>query len=81
MNYYFYIVYSSNKDRYYIGHTNDLDGRLRRHNGNHKGFTGSYNDWELLYSETYEDKSSAYAREREVKSWKSRKRIEDLLKK
>ncbi|MBW3470020.1 GIY-YIG nuclease family protein [Arthrospiribacter ruber] len=77
----FYILYSKCSDRFYIGHTCDiLEERLRRHRSNHKGFTGTQSDWELVYSEPYPDKKSAYAREREVKSWKSRKKILLLFK-
>ncbi len=73
--YYFYIIYSIKIDKYYIGHTSDLGERLRRHNSNHKGFTGSADDWEIVYSENYSTKSEAYSREREVKKLKRR----DLL--
>ena len=79
MVYSFYIIYSKSIDNYYIGHTNDLNGRLRRHNSNHNGFTGKANDWEIVYSEEYSCKSDAYARERQVKAWKNRKRILDLI--
>ncbi|MFN9116147.1 MAG: GIY-YIG nuclease family protein, partial [Bacteroidota bacterium] len=38
MTYYTYILYSVQRDRYYIGSTGDhLEERLRRHNTNHKG--------------------------------------------
>jgi len=79
MSYYFYILYSKQRDSYYIGHTGDLSGRLRRHNSTHKGFTGADNDWEVVYTELYETKTDAYRREREVKSWKSRKRVKELV--
>jgi len=78
----FYILYSPSLDRYYIGHTCDLlTKRLRRHNSNHKGFTGKANDWEITYTESFPSKEFANAREREVKKWKSRKRIESLIQK
>ena len=76
----FYILYSDSLDKFYIGHTQeDLDERLRKHNSNHKGFTGKKNDWRIVYSKIFENKSLAYAREREVKAWKSRKKIEKLV--
>ncbi|TCJ19377.1 hypothetical protein EPD60_02895 [Flaviaesturariibacter flavus] len=38
----FYILYSTQRDRYYIGHTGDtLEQRLRRYFSGHKGFTGA----------------------------------------
>jgi putative endonuclease len=73
--YTFYILFSEIKNSYYIGHTKDIVERLRKHNSNHKGFTGKTGDWKIFYQETFDDKSLAYAREREVKSWKSRLKI------
>ena len=79
MEYYFYILYSIIKDRYYIGHTNNLTERIRKHNSNHKGFTGKTGDWKLIYSEKYQSKADANNREIEVKKWKSRKMIVKLI--
>jgi putative endonuclease len=79
--YTFYILFSLLKDKYYIGHTgDDLQERLRKHNSNHKGFTGKVGDWRIIYSETYSTKEEAFARERQIKSWKNRNRIESLIK-
>jgi putative endonuclease len=73
-------LYSSLPDKYYVGHTGDiLKESLRKHNSDHKGFTGGIGDWEVVYSERFETKAHAYKREREVKNWKSRKLIEKLV--
>ncbi|NOY51923.1 MAG: GIY-YIG nuclease family protein [Chlorobi bacterium] len=77
--YSFYILYSPTLDKYYVGHTSDLAGRLRRHNTRHRGWTGRAGDWSCAYSESYGTKRAAYARERQVKGWKSRKRIEEVV--
>ena len=79
MTYYFYILFSKKLNRYYLGHTRDLFERIRKHNSHHKGYTGKVDNWELLYSKKYSSKSDAYARERQVKSWKNRNRIEELI--
>jgi len=80
MNFKLYILYSILKDKYYIGHTGEeLSERLRKHNTNHKGFTGGVGDWVITYKEVYGSKSDAYKRELEIKNWKSRKRIEKLI--
>jgi putative endonuclease len=80
MDAYFYILFSPKADKFYIGHTTDsVEERIRKHNTNHKGFTGRYQDWTLVYQETFLSKQLAYAREREVKSWKSRLRIQKLI--
>jgi putative endonuclease len=80
MTFHLYILYSKTLDRYYIGYTGDtLEERLRKHNSNHKGFTGKANDWKIVYTESYSSKELAYAREREIKSWKSKQRIIELI--
>ena len=79
MTYHTYILYSVQIDRYYIGSTgDDLEERLRRHNTNHKGFTGTANDWVYYHLEEYSSKGEAVKREKEIKSKKSRKYIESL---
>ncbi|MBL7875207.1 MAG: GIY-YIG nuclease family protein [Cyclobacteriaceae bacterium] len=76
----FYILYSQKANKFYIGHTTELmNERLRKHNSNHIGFTGKFKDWVNVYTETYATKEIAYAREREVKAWKSRVRIQRLI--
>ena len=79
--YYFYVLHSEALDKFYIGHTSNLEERLRKHNSNHKGFTGRANDWKRVYTEKYDTKSEAYARERQVKKWKNRNRLERLIEK
>ena len=75
-----YILYSAARDTYYVGYTgDDLQERLRKHNSHHKGFTGSAIDWKIMHTESYELKGEAQRRERQIKSWKSRKRIEKLI--
>jgi putative endonuclease len=68
MSYHLYILFSPTQNKYYIGHTGDaIEERLRKHNSNHKGFTGKVNDWKVVYTEAYGTKELAYARERENK--------------
>lgn len=81
MDFYFYIIYSESIDKYYIGYTINCSQRLVSHNSNHKGFTGNSNDWKYVYQEAFQTKREAYAREREVKKWKSRKKVEILISK
>jgi putative endonuclease len=76
----FYILFSKAANKFYIGHTTErIEDRLRKHISNHKGFTGKFKDWSIVYTESFDTKQSAYAREIEVKAWKSRARIEKLL--
>ncbi|WP_259095856.1 GIY-YIG nuclease family protein [Mucilaginibacter dorajii] len=73
------ILYSSSKDKYYVGSTADIGERIRKHNTNHSGFTGKTGDWVLKWSESFITKEGAGKRERQIKGWKSRKMIENLL--
>ena len=82
MQFFVYILYSALANKFYVGFTGDeLDERLRKHNTNHKGFTGKVNDWKIVYTETFSDKKNAQLREIEIKAWKSRKRVEQLIEK
>uniref|UniRef100_UPI00404ADDF2 GIY-YIG nuclease family protein n=2 Tax=Flavobacterium sp. TaxID=239 RepID=UPI00404ADDF2 len=53
MNFKVYILFSKSKNRYYVAYTSDLEERIIRHNQKSKGFTGSNNDWELVYQEQF----------------------------
>ena len=75
-----YILFSATLNKYYVGFTSDiLNERLKKHNTNHKGFTGTSNDWKIVYFEVFDLKKTAMEREKEIKNWKSRKRIELLI--
>jgi putative endonuclease len=76
---YVYIIFSVTLNKYYIGSTGNVSERLIKHNSKHKGFTGTANDWQLLYTEAFETKSEALKREKDIKNWKSRQRIEQLI--
>jgi putative endonuclease len=79
MKFQVYILFSVLKNKYYIGFTSDLKERLIRHNQKSKGFTGSVNDWKVVYTENYNIKEEATKRELHIKSWKSRIKIEKLI--
>ena len=73
MKFYTYILYSSTADKFYIGFTGDvLSERLRKHNTNHAGFTGKFNDWQIMHHEIFDTKKAAMMKEKEIKCWKSK---------
>ncbi|QHS55417.1 GIY-YIG nuclease family protein [Mucilaginibacter sp. 14171R-50] len=74
-----YILYSILLDTYYVGSTSNLDERIKKHNTNHKGFTGKAPDWHIKWSQVFDTKKEAGRRERQIKAWKSRKMIEQLI--
>jgi putative endonuclease len=80
--YYFYILYNSTIDKFYIGQTSNLELRLNDHNKTtHKvKFTAkSKGMWSVVYKEPFKTRSEAMKREKYVKSWKSRKKIKELI--
>lgn len=79
MEFFVYILFSETKNRYYIGFTSDLETRIIRHNQKSKGFTGNVNDWKIVYTEKYTTKEQAQLREAQIKSWKSRIKIQELI--
>jgi putative endonuclease len=79
MDFVVYILFSETKNRFYIGFTSNLEERLVRHNQKSKGFTGNVNDWKVVYIENYQSKELAHKRELQIKSWKSRIKIQELI--
>ena len=79
MPYTVYILHSLAKDKFYIGYTSNLTERIVRHNQKSKGFTGSTNDWVLVYHEEFITQSEAIQREKQIKSWKSKIKIKELI--
>ncbi len=63
-----YILYSKTIDKYYTGSTSvELEERLRRHNTNHKGFTGKVNDWKVIFYKEFSDKKESLDLEKKIK--------------
>jgi putative endonuclease len=75
-----YILYSENLDGFYIGFTGDtLANRVRKHLSDHRGHTAKAKDWKIVYSEFFDTKSKAMQREKQLKSWKNKERIRQLI--
>ncbi|MFT4600587.1 MAG: putative endonuclease [Arenicella sp.] len=74
-----YILRSTKNGRYYIGQTQDISKRVLLHNKGKVKSTKPYSPWELIFSEEFGTRGEAILRESQIKSWKSRKRIEALI--
>jgi len=75
-----YILKSLKDGSYYVGSTNNLKDRLKRHNEGRVSYTKSRRPWKLVYSEEHPDRSGAALREGEIKAHKRRAFIEGLIK-
>lgn len=59
--------------------TNDLDARVVQHyqsRGNSESFAGRYHCYNLVYYEHYQYVNDAIAREKEIKGWSRKKKLE-----
>ena len=74
-----YIIYSSKLDRYYVGHSSDIQTRLIQHNSGLSDFTSKATDWIIKYHQVYNLRSEAQLAERAIKKKKSRRYIEWLI--
>ncbi len=62
--FYIYLLFSKSLNKYHVGSTSKIEERLLKHNSNHKGFTGTTNDWQLAYFEEFATKFEAFKREK-----------------
>ena len=81
MTYYVYILKSLKDQTYYVGTTQKLESRLKRHNEGRVASTKARRFWKLVYSEEHPTGSRAAKRETEIKSHKRRAFIDALIQK
>lgn len=75
-----YILYSTELDKYYVGYTSqDVSMRLQKHLAKHSGFTAKAKDWIIVHVEQFETKMAEMRREKEIKAWKSKIKIQQLM--
>ncbi|MHB8966910.1 MAG: GIY-YIG nuclease family protein [Thermoleophilia bacterium] len=80
MSYYVYILASASRTLY-TGVTNNLERRVFEHKHHLvKGFTSKYNITRLVHFEETTDITSALQREKQIKAWTRKKRL-DLIQK
>jgi len=77
--FYTYILKSQKTKRYYIGQTENLNNRLKRHNTGLVKSTKHGVPWEMTLYETFNTKSEACCRESEIKGYKGGIKFKRLL--
>ena len=74
---YFVYIMTNNSGTLYVGVTNNLERRVYEHKqGEIPGFTQRYKATRLVYYEAASDIRSAIQREKQIKGWLRRKKIE-----
>jgi putative endonuclease len=73
-----YIILTSNK-KYYVGHTNNLDDRFKRHlNGSGPKFTAQNKPIKVVWFQNFNTEMDAVRREKQLKGW-TREKKEKLI--
>ncbi len=76
--FYVYILFSSSVDKFYIGQTNDVLDRLKRHNAGSEKYTKTYIPWVLKWSTQKPTRAEAMALEKKLKNL-SKKRLLEFI--
>jgi putative endonuclease len=74
-----YVLKSQSSGKFYIGSALHLDRRLAEHHRGHSPYTRDRGPWVLAYSENYATLPEARRRERQMKSWKSSRSVQELI--
>jgi putative endonuclease len=77
--YWTYILESELDGRYYIGQTNNIEDRLKRHNRGYEKYTKKYLPRKLVYTCSFETRSEAMELEKNLKRSKSRSYIQKYI--
>ena len=74
-----YILQSDSTRRFYVGQSQDLDGRVDYHNRYGIPATRNRGPWRLVYWKEYETRREALRRERDLKNKKSHQYLESVV--
>ena len=74
-----YVLESITRKRYYTGCTANLNKRLMQHNLGRVKSTKSFKPWKIVYVERIENRSAAFKREKEIKSYKSGDAFKNII--
>jgi putative endonuclease len=74
-----YILQSEKSGRFYVGHTEDITARLKKHNSGGVISTRNKGPWKVVYMEGSTTKANANRRELDIKQKKNRAYVEKLI--
>jgi len=80
MAFYAYVIYSRSHDRYYKGHCENIESRLKEHNRGNTKSTKAFTPWELMYFEEFPTREEAIKRERYFKTAAGRRYLNKCVK-
>jgi putative endonuclease len=74
-----YMLQSESTKKFYIGSASEVLGRLAEHQRGQTLSTRGRGPWALVYQEEFDTLAEARRRERQLKSWKSHRSIQELI--
>ncbi len=75
MKYYVYILFSLKIQKFYIGQTNGIDQRIKRHNSGLENYTSKGIPWQLVFYTCCDSRAESMKLERKIKNFRSQERI------
>ncbi|ADV49516.1 Excinuclease ABC C subunit domain protein [Cellulophaga algicola DSM 14237] len=79
MKYYVYVLESKKDQRWYKGHTVDIDKRIKEHNSGKTKSTKGFIPWRLVYFEVFETREEAILREKYFKTGSGREFLKKII--
>ena len=80
MTYFVYILFSESIQKFYIGQTNNIEHRLKRHNQGSEKYTSKGTPWALVWYASKESRSDAVIFERKLKNLKQSRLVKLMQK-
>ena len=73
-----YILYSTKINKFYTGHTSDLNRRLEEHNRGKTPFMAKGSPWKLLYSKAHDSRAESIKLEKFIKKRGAARFLKDI---
>ncbi|MDX1653147.1 MAG: GIY-YIG nuclease family protein [Brumimicrobium sp.] len=80
MKYYTYILKSLEHDQFYIGQTDNIENRLKRHNDGYEKYTRKFRPWKVVLTIEKNSRSEAIILERKLKNLGSERLLQFIEK-
>ncbi len=79
MSFYTYVLFSKSHNRFYKGHCQNLELRLKEHNSGKTRSIKAFQPWEIIYYEEFQTRGEAVKRERYFKTAAGRRFLKNKI--
>jgi putative endonuclease len=77
--FYTYILQSQSTGKLYIGSTQNIEERIKRHNSGRSNYTRNKGPWIILFSIIFDSRSEAISLEYKLKAGKNSSKIKEWI--